>query len=105
MYIVTICGYEGIERLFGPFSFDEAKLLAQKLKDRAPSGGEHDLRSASRHARLASKLAKELGIDFLSPFVRDQVCLMARRSSEALEATCCCHLLPAEYQNQKTWLM
>jgi hypothetical protein len=99
-YIVTICGYEGIEQMYGTFNRKDALELALDLK--------------SKRSNKAKSIMKR--------YKPEQVCIQAapekifrgwnKEKTEVLlkqnslkEMSCCCKDFPELPKNKEPWIM
>jgi len=80
-YIVAVCGYEGIEELFGYFSKEEAIEFLRELKE--------------KKTKQSKKIMK-----YTKP---EQICLMSEKDNN--EIGCVCKELPDDLKNKETWWM
>lgn len=119
-YIIAVCGYQGIETVFGPFGYDDALAYHTELKmeasrDHVPPADykvpdwvledihleEEEAPQASRY--YANEIAESKYGLLSFPHDPDQVCVM--RLNGRKPCKCVCDDFPDRIPNEKPWLM
>jgi hypothetical protein len=128
-YIVVLCGYEGVEDIFGPFSYNDALVFHNELKTACTKeydttydyetpdsvldlvwetavSPDHRISLNAQYyycSNIKDEIAEtKYGLDSL-PHDSDQVCIMKPDKKRRL--VCCCEDFPDRIKNKKMWLM